>query len=377
MRLNIVLAAMFVCGAYLLIVDSDKPSYAAIEPALRPPQSQCQVFQDLQGECGDSGCGLTTFNYAGLPLGNGTTSLDDRLATCRYQVNSQAPCENQYQTYYVAVFDSACCDLDIDNYFKPGGGCGGDDCNDGDFFINPGRPENCRDRKDNNCNDQIDCMDPSCVESEFCAGCDPNSWQYSWCVDMAGGTPNPITCECEGTPIVIDVRGNGFHLTDAQSGVDFDLNSDGTIEKLSWTTAEADDAWLALDRNGNGTIDNGAELFGNFTPQPPSATRNGFLALAEYDQPEKGGNSDGAINKLDAIFLSLRLWQDTNHNGISEPGELHNLPELDVAKLDLDYKESRRVDQYGNRFRYRAKVKDKHNAQVGRWAWDVFLTTAP
>ena len=276
-----------------------------------------------------------------------------------------------------------CPDSDNDGYYDSS--CGGNDCDDTASSVHPGTSENCWDGIDNNCDGLIDNQDTcNCPISEQDMWMPGGGYDCSLCQDgidndCDGNTDyadygcNPNNC---ASPVLVDVAGNGFDLTSPVNGVSFDINGDGTTEKLSWTAPQTDDAWLALDRNRDGAINSGTELFGNFTPQsnpPPGYGRNGFNALVEFDTAAKGGNADGLITDGDAVFANLLLWQDTNHNGISEAGELHSLKQLGLAGIECNYGESKRKDRYGNLFRYRAKVRDLRNTQVGRWAWDVFL----
>ncbi|MGB7069722.1 MAG: hypothetical protein WBD22_09530 [Pyrinomonadaceae bacterium] len=216
--------------------------------------------------------------------------------------------------------------------------------------------------------------------ANLCSPCDPSPWEIQDCTNNNGFYNwQACVCDLDTSPIVVDISGNGFDLTSAQNGVLFDISGRGSAEQMSWTSSGSDDAWLALDRNGNHLIENGSELFGNFTDQPvppEGERRNGFLALAAFDRSSNGGNSDGDIDFRDTVFGRLRLWQDTNHNGVSEPQELKTLDELGLARLELRYHSSRRTDQYGNLFGFRAKVWDTRGTQLGRWAWDVYLVRA-
>ena len=177
-----------------------------------------------------------------------------------------------------------------------------DDCESVNWYWNP-FSDSCQEEAPPECN----------LLPEICEN---GIWSFQWC-----------GCVPYNTPIVLDLNGNGFDLTNADHGVPFNLNNIGEKEKLAWTSVSSDEAWLVLDRNGNGTIDDGAELFGDITeqPEPPAGEKkNGFRALAEYDRVSNGGNANGQIESGDSVFPSLRLWQDANHDGLSEPSELHS-----------------------------------------------------
>jgi hypothetical protein len=187
----------------------------------------------------------------------------------------------------------------------------------------------------------------------------PNNWRWY-------GEPD-CYWSCEESPIIIDMNNDGYNLTSTANGVSFDLQGMGVITKWSWTSGHSDEAFLALDRNGDRKITSGKELFGSVTEQPVSEEPNGFLALAVFDK-----NNDRWIDRNDLIYEKLLLWEDSNHDGVSQPSELQFLRARNVKQIGLDYKVSKRTDRYGNRFLYRAPVLI---GQERRWAWDVFLRT--
>lgn len=159
--------------------------------------------------------------------------------------------------------------------------------------------------------------------------------------------PGPDPCATDPglpqcSPLLIDTEGNALSLTAAPRGVFFDINADGVSEKVGWTAANSDDAWLAMDRNGNGIVDSGAELFGNSTPRvdgQPETSSNGFEVLKYLETDQYGAHvPDGVIDRNDQAFWRLLLWFDRNHNGVSEPEELVPVSSTPLTSISTDYR---------------------------------------
>ena len=137
-----------------------------------------------------------------------------------------------------------------------------------------------------------------------------------------------------GDPLVFDLNGDGeVNLVAVNEGVQFDMDNDGVKEQSGWVSA--DDGLLALDRNGNGTIDSQSELFG----------MDGKLAfdhLAEYDS-----NKDGQITSDDDIWGDLVIWQDSDSNGISGREEMQSLDHWEINSINLAHTDVKK-DYQGN-----------------------------
>ena len=183
------------------------------------------------------------------------------------------------------------------------------------------------------------------------------------CISM-GGTWTGVSCIMPNCPIIIDTANDGYHLTNVEDGVPFDLDADGTPELVAWTRAGSDDAFLAIDRNGNGRIDDGTELFGNHSPvygaRSDVTAANGFEVLKFLDSLATAATRapDGRLDLRDPVFSKLLLWRDLNHNGVSEADELTRVVDEGIVAISTDYRIGKKVDRFGNEFR-----------QVGRLLW--------
>jgi hypothetical protein len=161
----------------------------------------------------------------------------------------------------------------------------------------------------------------------------------------------PIPCDKTASPLVIDLANKGVTLSHPKEGVLFDIDADGSKEQISWPL-DSLSVFVALDVNGNGTIDDASELFGNNSKTPDGKpVENGFLALAKYDS-----NGDGFIDSKDPAFSKLRVWFDQNRNGSGEASELNSLAKSSIARIDLSYTRGFEVDDFGNETRERSVV---------------------
>ncbi len=241
----------------------------------------------------------------------------------------------------------------------------------------------------------------SCSNPTSCPvdnGCSPGSAFTGDCGPAQGSDPvctttgNPDRCRYTGngcpyysdgtccyrvsSPIVIDTTNEGFHFSDPAGGVWFHVIRQNPVDyRVAWPVQGSHNGWLVLDRNENGIIDDFGEFFGNLTAQPRPADgteRNGFAALAVFDQPDQGGNSDGWITRDDQIYDKLRIWIDENHDGVSQSPELHTLNSLGVAAVRLSYEFSQLKDANGNLFRYRSMIRDLSGGEANMTIYDVY-----
>jgi hypothetical protein len=184
--------------------------------------------------------------------------------------------------------------------------------------------------------------------------------------DICEWDPSDVRC----SPILINLGVGPYRLSGVDDPVSFDLNADGHLDRITWTARAAALAFLALDRNTNGRVDNGSELFGNATPLASGERApNGFEALKEFDI-----NVDGLVDQQDTGWGSLLLWIDANHDGISQPAELSSITHSPIVAIETDYHWTGRRDSSGNFFRYESLM---HLRRGKRPVYDVYFHSVP
>ena len=186
-------------------------------------------------------------------------------------------------------------------------------------------------------------------------------------IPPGSGSPDMKPGENASCPLIIDMDGNGIKTISINKNVFFDLDNNLFAESTGW--ADKGDAFLVWDRDNNGVIDSGNELFGNHTRlSSGKKAENGFAALAELDS-----NQDNIFDEKDEAWFKLQLWFDRNQNGISEAGELVKLSESGIKSINLSYNNTDHIDESGNHHRQRSSVswKDGRKSEIADVWFDV------
>ncbi|QZN96588.1 hypothetical protein K6K13_03860 [Symbiopectobacterium purcellii] len=158
--------------------------------------------------------------------------------------------------------------------------------------------------------------------------------------DIFGPPEGPDTGDSEAAidPIILDLDGDGIETLPLSKGVFFDHDENMFAESTGWVSP--DDGLLVLDRNGDGRIDTGRELFGNHARlKDGKLADHGFLALKEQDD-----NGDGVLNATDASWQKLQVWRDLNSDANVDEGELFSPQQVGVTSIDTHWKASSFVD---------------------------------
>lgn len=209
--------------------------------------------------------------------------------------------------------------------------------------------------------------DTKCAPARTCVDANGNGL----CDSQEPLDKDPNEDSCPGgppcsSPILVNLRAGPYSLSGADDAVEFDIDADGTPNRITWTAAGSAVAFLAMDRNANAQIDNGAELFGNWTVSRTGArAANGFEALKELDS-----NGDGIVDSRDDRWSALLLWADANHDGVSQPMELQSVNDSTVRALETAYHWTGRRDAFDNFFGYQGMAYLSHGR---RQIYDVYF----
>lgn len=212
------------------------------------------------------------------------------------------------------------------------------------------------------CNGTIMGSNPQFVSGEQCSRVD-SSWETDSETETSGpGEGGDTQGDCSGvrptdpgcglSPIVIRLNDGSYRFSGPDDPVYFDIKATGSRVAMTWTARNERLGFLALDLNDNGKVDDGRELFGNYTLLPDGQrAKNGFEALAVYDD-----DGNGVINSCDRVWHELHIWIDSDHDGISSGDELYRPAQVDLQALNLSYRWVGRRDRFGNSLRYRASM---------------------